>query len=65
MMVYCVKVYVNKNITDLSFFNDLQGAMNYANAVEDRDFICEIECYEYHKHISREFWRNAKFEVKS
>ncbi len=64
-MIFCVKKYINKELVETTYFNNLQAAMSCANFYEDKDYICEIECYEYHKHISREFWRNAKVEIKN
>ena len=61
-MIFCVKVYINKEMTNISFYTDLDSAMNYANICEDRAYICEIEVYDYHKTITREFWRETRDE---
>lgn len=59
-MIFCVKKYINKELVETTYFNNLQAAMSCANFYEDNDYICEIEVYEYHKTVTREFWREAK-----
>lgn len=57
-MIYVVKVFINKEGTDISYFTDLDTAQTYANFCENKGYICEVEVYNYHKTITREFWRN-------
>lgn len=64
-MIFCVKVYVNKEMVNLSYFADMYSALSYANSCENKDYICEIECYHYHKTVSREFWREVKNDNKN
>ena len=61
-MIFLVKVYVNKMVVNASFFCNLQSAEEFANFEENKEYICEIEAYEYHKTISREFWREPLIE---
>ena len=61
-MVYCVKVYLNREVVEICYFTDLEAASKFANAEENKWYICEIEVYQYHKTVSREFWREAKNE---
>lgn len=59
-MIFCVKLFVNKEICDIVTFLDLNEAVVYANLKEDIGFICEVEKYENPKIITREFWREAR-----
>ena len=60
MMIFCVKVYVNKEMVYGKSFYDLEEAVNFANSKEDEGYICEIERYDFERIISRCFWREAK-----
>lgn len=59
-MIYLVKVFVNREIVLVITCMTLDNALMIANMNEDNDYICEIEAYDYHKTLSREFWRDAK-----
>lgn len=59
-MIYVLKAYINKEMTMVSYFDNLLSATACANHYEDGGYICEIEAYEYHKTVSREFWREAR-----
>lgn len=60
MDIFEVVVYINKEIDNQSFFQNLETALAFANYCEDKGYICEVHKYSYHSTIRRGFWRDAK-----
>ncbi len=65
MDIFKVVCYINKEVAQMSLFEKLDTAIDFANFMEDRGYICEIEKYQYQSIISRGFWRNEKVEDAS
>lgn len=60
MDIFRVVCYINKEVGQMSLFENLDTAIKFANFMEDKGYICEIQKYQYQNVISRGFWRDAK-----